>query len=195
MAAVVVADMAVAPPVGTMAAVAMTVAPAVDMTAARPVVAEADPRATLTMKSRSEPRTRCLTAGDAAQALLLYNELTVGPPAKGEVGFLAVLAHPGTEIFGAFEGETLAAMVTLHLLPNALWNARPYGLIENVVTRESHQRQGFGRVALQAAVDAAWAADAYKVMLMTGQAREATGFYEAVGFSSKDKTAMVMRRV
>ncbi len=85
-------------------------------------------------------------------------------------------------------------MVTLHLLPNVLWDKRPYGLIENVVTRASHQRRGYGRLVMQGAIDAAWDADAYKLMLMTGTGRGATGFYEALGFSSKDKFAMVIRR-
>ena len=146
------------------------------------------------MKSRSDPHTRKLTLEDGDQAVVLYNELTVGPPMRGPQAFGPVLMHQGTDVFGAFLGDTLAAMVTLHLLPNALWEGQPYGLIENVVTRQSHQKQGFGRIAMQAALDAAWAADAYKVMLMTGQARGATGFYEALGFSSKDKFAMVIRQ-
>lgn len=136
---------------------------------------------------------RLLTLSDAAQALVLYNELTVGPKATAPSDFAAVITHSGTQVFGVFNDETLAAMVTLHLLPNVLWNARPYGLIENVVTRKSLQRQGYGRCVLQAAIDAAWSANAYKLMLMTGQGRGATGFYEAIGFSSKDKFAMVLR--
>ena len=137
---------------------------------------------------------RVLTKSDASEALILYNELTVGPPADDAAAFSFVVDHPGTQVFGAFEGKVLAAMVTLHLLPNVLWGARPYGLIENVVTRASHQRRGYGQQVMQATVEAAWQAGAYKLMLMTGQGRGATGFYEAVGFSSKDKFAMVMRR-
>ncbi|MBM1688408.1 GNAT family N-acetyltransferase [Sulfitobacter geojensis] len=137
---------------------------------------------------------RRLTPSDADQALILYNELTVGPPAQSTAGFSVVLDHPGTQVFGVFDGRELAAMVTLHLLPNVLWDGRPYGVIENVVTRASHQRRGYGRLVMQGAIDAAWDADAYKLMLMTGTGRGATGFYEALGFSSKDKFAMVMRR-
>lgn len=139
-------------------------------------------------------KTRLLTREDADQALILYNELTVGPPADDPAAFYVVLDHPGTGVFGAFSGNDLAAMVTLHLLPNVLWSGRPYGLIENVVTRRNFQRQGFGRLAMQAAIDAAWDTGAYKLMLMTGQKRGATGFYEAVGFTGRDKFAMVLRR-
>ena len=124
---------------------------------------------------------------------MLYNELTVGPPAQDDAGFRRVLAHEGSRIFGAFDGQMLAAMVTLHLLPNAVWEGRPYGLIENVVTRHSCQRRGFGRAAMQAALDAAQAARAHKVMLLTGQKRDVVGFYEALGFTGQDKHGMVIR--
>ncbi|MFC6637996.1 GNAT family N-acetyltransferase [Sulfitobacter sp. JBTF-M27] len=137
---------------------------------------------------------RLLAEADAAEALVLYNELTVGPPANDPAAFSVVLHHTGTQIFGAFVKDQLAAMVTLHLLPNVVWDARPYGLIENVVTRRSFQRRGYGRLVMEAAIDAAWQANAYKIMLMTGQGRGAMGFYEALGFSSKDKFAFVMRR-
>ena len=136
---------------------------------------------------------RALAVADGAEALVLYNELTAGPKAVDTAGFRAVLAHPGTTVFGAFAEQTLAAMVTLHLIPNAVWTGRPYGLIENVVTRRSHQRRGFGRLAMEAALDAAQAARAHKVMLMTGTGRQAGGFYEALGFSDREKRAMVIR--
>lgn len=85
-------------------------------------------------------------------------------------------------------------MATLHLLPNVTWNARPYGLIENVVTSEPYRGRGLGRAVLESAIAQAWKADAFKVMLMTGQKRDAKGFYDSVGFSSEDKHAMVIRR-
>ncbi|WP_298836094.1 GNAT family N-acetyltransferase [uncultured Roseobacter sp.] len=137
---------------------------------------------------------RALTPADTDAALALYTDLTFGPPADNAAAFLQVLKHPGTTVFGAFHEGAAVAMVTLHLLPNVTWNARPYGLIENVVTHRNHQRLGFGRAVMSAAIGAAWAADAYKVMLMTGQKRGARGFYESVGFSSEDKHAMVIRR-
>lgn len=137
---------------------------------------------------------RALEHSDAAAALVLYNELTFGPPAVDVGGFFRVIDHPGTSVFGVFIAQSLASMVTLHLLPNVLWNGRPYALIENVVTARDQQKQGLGRRAMQAAIDAAWDADAYKIMLMTGKKRGAAGFYKALGFSSEDKHAMVLRR-
>ena len=54
--------------------------------------------------------------------------------------------------------------------------------------------QGVGRALMTHALATAWQADAFKVMLMTGTRRGATGFYTAAGFSPEDKTAMVIRR-
>ena len=139
-------------------------------------------------------KVRALTLEDTASALRLYNELTLGPATTDAAAFARVLSHPGTTVFGVDEGGDIKAMVTLHVLPNVTWNARPYGLIENVVTAEDCRGQGLGRSVLETAVDAAWAANAYKVMLLTGQKRGAKGFYEAVGFSDEDKHAMVIRR-
>jgi GNAT superfamily N-acetyltransferase len=125
--------------------------------------------------------------------LALYNELTVGPEARDSRSFHSVLKHPGTTVYGADRGGAVVAMVTLHLLPNVTWGGRPYGLIENVVTARIYRGQGVGKAVLSHAVAEAFKARAYKVILMTGRARDAKGFYESVGFSSEDKYAMVMR--
>lgn len=137
---------------------------------------------------------RRLVRADAADALALYSELTFGPKTLDAQAFERVLEHDGTTVFGAEVDGNIRAMVTLHLLPNVTWNARPYGLIENVITALPYRRTGLGRKVLSAAVTAAWEADAYKVMLMTGKKRGAAGFYEATGFSREDKDALVIRR-
>lgn len=137
---------------------------------------------------------RPLVVADSAAALALYNELTFGPETNDAGAFEAVLTHPGSTVYGAFDDSALVAMLTLHLLPNVTWGARPYGLIENVITTASHRKRGIGKRLMQHAVTQAWHANAFKIMLMTGKKRAAAGFYEAVGFSSEDKTAMVIRR-
>ncbi len=139
------------------------------------------------------PALRVLTRADVAAALDLYTELTLGPPCIAPEAFYSVLDHPGTSISGAFTRDGLVAMATLHLLPNVTWNARPYGLVENVVTRADHRKRGFGRAVLEQLLATAWAANAYKVMLMTGQKRGALGFYQSVGFTQEDKHGLVIR--
>ncbi len=136
---------------------------------------------------------RVLTEADTSDALALYSELTFGPKDLSRGDFLRVIAHPGTTVFGLDLDGALAAMMTLHVLPNVTWSGRPYALIENVVTRSDLQGRGHGKHLMRDVCASAWAQGVFKIMLLTGQKRGATGFYEACGFSSEDKTAMVIR--
>ncbi|WP_299201319.1 GNAT family N-acetyltransferase [uncultured Tateyamaria sp.] len=68
-------------------------------------------------------------------------------------------------------------------------------MVENVVTHQTHRGTGQGRRVMQAAIDAAWAADCYKIMLLTGRTAEARGFYEKLGFGTDEKWGMTIRRV
>lgn len=139
---------------------------------------------------------RPLGAKDHAGALALYRAL-VGDQTidTTQAQFAALLDHPGTTLFGVTAQDTLCAMVTLHILPNITQGGRPYALIENVVTLPDRRGQGHARLALQAAIDAAWNADAYKIMLLTGQDAGARGFYERMGFKANEKFGMQLRRV
>ena len=137
---------------------------------------------------------RRLNVADTEDALSLYTELTAGPTDFDPNAFAVVLQHDGTFVFGAERAGQIIAMVTLHVLPNVTWGGRPYALIENVVTAKANRELGIGRCVIQTAIDAAWAANCYKIMLLTGQARGAKGFYEAVGFSDDNKYGMILRR-
>ncbi len=137
---------------------------------------------------------RALTRRDTEDALALYSELTFGPACSDPEHFHRVLDHDGTMVIGAFAENTLVSMVTLHLLPNVTWGGRPYGVLENVVTRADRRNRGFGRAAMACALSKAWEADAYKVMVLTGQKRAALGFYTSLGFSREDKHGLVIRK-
>ncbi len=141
---------------------------------------------------------RKLTVDDYADALALYDELhTKSPVIAGEWGkdrFAQIIHHDGTTIFGAVLDGTVVSMATLHILPNMTYEGRPYCLIENVVTHFADQGQGYGRGVLDQAAKAAWDAKAYKIMLLTGKAHDAKGFYEKCGFDEDEKYGMVLRR-
>ncbi|WP_299599530.1 GNAT family N-acetyltransferase [uncultured Tateyamaria sp.] len=139
--------------------------------------------------------TRTLTAADTAQALTLYRHLVGEQPLASDSAFAELIDHPGTWVWGAFLSDHLVAMATLHVLPNMTQGGRPYALVENVVTHQTHRGTGQGRRVMQAAIDAAWAADCYKIMLLTGRTAEARGFYEKLGFGTDEKWGMTIRRV
>ncbi len=75
------------------------------------------------------------------------------------------------------------------------YGGRPYCLAENVVTLKAYQGRGFGRKVMNALRDAAWEANAYKIMLLTGQDRGTKGFYESLGYKADQKYGMVLRQV
>jgi len=80
----------------------------------------------------------------------------------------------------------------LNVIPNLTRAAKPYAVIENVVTDEASRGRGYGRALIGHALSQAWEHGCYKVMLQTGSKRESThAFYRACGFSSQDKHAYV----
>lgn len=141
---------------------------------------------------------RPATLLDFDAAYSLYKDLVGSTPVPdGDAGrqrFGEVLGHPGTTIWLGCLGSEPVAMTTLHILPNMTFGGRPYALVENVVTARDWQGQGFGRRVMEHVIAEAWAADAYKIMLLTGRALGARGFYERLGFTADEKHGMTLRR-
>lgn len=90
--------------------------------------------------------------------------------------------------------KTLVASCTMALVPNLTRGARPFGVIENVVTHSEHRHRGYGTKVLRAAVEAAEGAGCYKVCLATGSKREEMlRFYEGAGLKRDAKTYFEVR--
>ncbi len=136
---------------------------------------------------------------DLPGVLALYRHLHPEDPKPDatllERAWSAFLSSGLTTLFVADAAGWLVLSCTLAIVPNLSRGARPYGVIENVVTHPDHRRTGLGRDVLQAALDTAWQADGYKVVLATGSTREATlRFHEGAGFRRGGKTYFEVRR-
>ena len=91
------------------------------------------------------------------------------------------------------EGRIVASCVCV-VIPNLSRGARPYALIENMVTRAAERGKGYGTECLRYAEQIARSAGCYKLMLLTGSRQESTlRFYENAGYSSAEKTAFIQR--
>jgi len=142
---------------------------------------------------------RAAMRSDLPSLLELYRHLNPDDPqpdpVRAEAAWSILMDSGLIMVIVADAAGVAVSSCTIAIVPNLTRGARPYGLIENVVTLPDHRRTGLGRAVLSAALDAAWRADCYKVMLATGSRREETlRFYEGAGFERGGKTFFQARR-
>ena len=132
--------------------------------------------------------------------LALYRHLNADDPelvinADVERLWRQICEDPQLHYLVADSEGKIVSSCTLAIIRNLTCGAKPYGLIENVVTHPDFRKRGFGTSVLRSAIKIAWEADCYKVMLLTGRKDPATlRFYEQAGFESGVKTGFIVWR-
>ena len=100
-----------------------------------------------------------------------------------------IIDNPMLTYFFAEHAGRLIASCNLTIVPNLTRGARPFGVIENVITHPGFRRRGLAKRILSEAIETAKEAGYYKVMLMSGTSRkEAHALYETAVQAVKNKT-------
>ena len=142
---------------------------------------------------------RALRENDLDSLLALYEHLhgsDLPPPERPVVESIwgELLSNPNYRYYGGFLDGELVSSCTLSVIPNLTRGCKPYGVIENVVTRADHRNKGYGKAILAHALADAWSSGCYKVMLLTGRLDSATlHFYESAGFDRHSKQAFIAK--
>ncbi len=135
---------------------------------------------------------------DLLGILDLYRELRPNDPelsqAEGDTALARILNDGNLDLVVCERAGSLAATCMLAIVPNLASRARPFGVVEHVVTLSQFRRQGLARLVLQFALDLAWAKNCYKVILLSGAQRtEAHRLYESLGFRSDVERGFVAK--
>jgi ribosomal protein S18 acetylase RimI-like enzyme len=105
-----------------------------------------------------------------------------------------ILSDPNLFYIVIEEDGKIVSSCTLAVIKNLTRSARPYGLIENVVTHPDYRNKGYGTAVLNKAVEICQYKGCYKVMLLTSSKDESIlKFYENAGFNRGEKTGFIKR--
>jgi GNAT superfamily N-acetyltransferase len=103
-----------------------------------------------------------------------------------------IMNDPNHHIIVADHNNQIISSCVCVVVPNLSRSARPYALIENVVTEGGHRRQGYAGACLDFAKEIAISEGCYKMMLLTGHKDAGTlNLYRKAGYNSEDKTAFI----
>lgn len=141
---------------------------------------------------------RLARPGDLAGVLALYRELRPADVRLVErdarAAFDRILANSNLNLAVCEHDGILIATCMLAVIDNLASGARPFGVIEHVVTLAAFRRQGFARMLLRYALELAWSQHCYKVILLSGADRAgAHALYESVGFRGDLEHGFVAR--
>lgn len=114
-------------------------------------------------------------------------------PAAAQKALQEILSSKNHHLIVCREGGSLISSCALTIIPNLTRGARPYALIENVVTHTGYRKKGYGSAVLHYAKELALRQNCYKIMLMTGASEKSThDFYKQAGYTGQDKQAYIM---
>lgn len=144
---------------------------------------------------------RYINKHELSELLSLYKQLHPDDPElevnkQFEAIWDEILNDPNQHyLVTELDGHIVSTCV-LVIIKNLTRSARPYALIENVVTLDNYRNKGYGTRLLKKAQEIAAENGCYKIMLMTSSKKEETlRFYEKAGFERGIKTGFVIKLI
>jgi GNAT superfamily N-acetyltransferase len=141
---------------------------------------------------------RIATINDLQGVLTLYKELRPLDP-DVEINFAnekwaEIINDTKTYVVVAEIDGELASTCALSLNNSIANGARPFAIIEHVITSDRFRRRGLSRQVLEFSLSLAWQKNCYKVMLLSGEKlQSAHALYESVGFKSGIEKGFVIK--
>lgn len=141
---------------------------------------------------------RAARAEDFGEVMRLYRQLQPEDPVledgRDQTVFETILLNDWLTILLLEQEQRVCASCYLNLVPNLTRSARPYAVIENVITDKALRGRGLGKTLMAEALNIAWGQGCYKAMLQTGSKQASThAFYRSCGFSGDEKKGYVAR--
>lgn len=135
---------------------------------------------------------------DLIGLLNLYRELRPNDPILSpdqlQNAWSNLSNNPHVKIIVAEVSNEIASTCQLSICPTLTNNARPFGIIEHVITANEYRRRGLSQKVIEKALEFAWEVNCYKVMLLSGEGRvEAHKLYEKIGFQSGIEKGFVIK--
>jgi GNAT superfamily N-acetyltransferase len=136
---------------------------------------------------------RSATEGDLPRLIELYAQLSLDQPREDASqveryikSFAEITPNPRHRILVAENtGGPVLGSVTLIIVPNLTYVARPFALIENVVVDAGARGKGIGESLIRQAIELAREEGCYRVSLTSNKRRQdAHKFYERLGFTA-----------
>jgi GNAT superfamily N-acetyltransferase len=152
----------------------------------------------MNQETGNEMKVRELVKDDLESLLSLYmhlhsSDIPLTPDTLAEGIWKSIQECKHSIYMGAFAGEKLVAACNAAVIPNFTRRARPYALIENVITHPDHRRCGYGRAVVEKVIEFCRKCNCYKIMLMSDTKRiGAHAFYRSLGFNDSAKRAFVL---
>ena len=90
------------------------------------------------------------------------------------------------------QGKVVSSCVVA-IVPNLTRGARPFAVVENVVTHSDYRKQGLGQAVVNKAIAIARSHNCHKVILLSNhERREAHHLYEKLGFKDNHSKGYVL---